>query len=137
MRRSLTVLSAAALAAGFLAGAQLPLAPSTSAAGPTTLPGVEEAGPIPLYDAATGPQWALLMVCGVFGSLGHYFSTRALRAADASATQGVKFVDLVWASVAGMIAFGEYPSTTTVLGGLVIFLSTTWIARREARRRGA
>ncbi len=95
--------------------------------------------PFALWDWTwpTGPQWALLMVCGVFGSLGHYFSTRALRAADASATQGVKFVDLVWASVAGMIAFGEYPSTTTVLGGLVIFLSTTWIARREARRRGA
>jgi drug/metabolite transporter (DMT)-like permease len=95
--------------------------------------------PFALWDWTwpTVPQWALLVVCGVFGSLGHYFSTRALRAADASATQGVKFVDLVWASVAGMIAFGEYPSTTTVLGGLVIFLSTTWIARREARRRGA
>ena len=80
-------------------------------------------------------QWAILVVCGVFGSLGHYFSTRALRTADASATQSVKFIDLIWASIAGMVAFGEYPSQTTVLGGFVIFLSTTWVARREARGR--
>ena len=37
--------------------------------------------------------------------------------------------------IAGMIVFSEYPSTTTMIGGFVIFLSTTWIARREARRR--
>lgn len=83
----------------------------------------------------SAPQWALLLVSGILGTLGHYFSTRALRTADASATQSVKFVDLIWASIAGMVAFGEYPSTTTMLGGFVIFLSTTWIARREARRR--
>ncbi len=80
-------------------------------------------------------QWGLLLVCGVFGSLGHYFSTRALRTTDASATQSVKFIDLIWASIAGMLVFGEFPSQTTMLGGFVIFLSTTWIARREARRR--
>ncbi|MCC6717767.1 MAG: DMT family transporter [Acetobacteraceae bacterium] len=80
-------------------------------------------------------QWAILFVCGILGSLGHYLSTRALRTADASATQSVKFVDLIWASLLGMAAFGEYPTNTTMLGGFVIFLSTTWIARREARLR--
>lgn len=85
----------------------------------------------------TGPEWGLLLACGVIGSLGHYFSTRALRAADASATQNVKFVELIWASLAGIVVFGDWPSETTMLGGLVIFLSTTWIARREARRRAA
>ena len=83
----------------------------------------------------TASQWGILFICGIFGSLGHYFSTRALRTADASATQSVKFIDLIWASFAGMLAFGEYPSHTTMLGGFVIFLSTTWIARREVRRR--
>jgi len=83
----------------------------------------------------TAPEWALLLACGVIGSLGHYCSTRALRAADASATQSVKFVELIWASLAGIAVFGDYPTETTMLGGFVIFLSTTWIARREARRR--
>ena len=83
----------------------------------------------------TVPQWGLFLVCGVIGSLGHYCSTRALRAADASATQSVKFVELIWASLAGIAVFGDWPTQTTMLGGFVIFLSTTWIARREARRR--
>ena len=61
--------------------------------------------------------------------------TRALRATDASATQSIKFVELIWASLAGIAVFGDYPTETTMLGGFVIFLSTTWIARREARQR--
>ncbi len=83
----------------------------------------------------TATQWLLLMVCGAFGSLGHYCNTRALRATDASATQSIKFVELIWASLAGIAVFGDYPTETTMLGGFVIFLSTTWIARREARQR--
>ena len=83
----------------------------------------------------SGTEWALLMFCGAFGSLGHYCNTRALRATDASATQSIKFVELIWASLAGIAVFGDYPAQTTMAGGFVIFLSTTWIARREARTR--
>ena len=105
MRRSLTVLSAATLAAGVLAGAQLPLAPSTSAAGPTTLPGVEEAGPIPLYDAATGPQWAPLPVGvaqmpsgSVFGEVQPLIHVPDL---EPVASAEIRVVDLVGAAAGG------------------------------------
>ena len=38
--------------------------------------------PFALWDWTwpSAAQWAILFVCGIFGSLGHYFSTRALRA---------------------------------------------------------
>lgn len=80
-------------------------------------------------------QWALFMVCGMIGSLGHYFSNRARRATDVSATQSIKFLDLVWSVLAGLAVFSDVPSVTTMLGAGVIFISTTWIARREARKR--
>jgi len=35
----------------------------------------------------------------------------------------------------GWLVFSEEPALTTYAGALVIFLATTWIARREARRR--
>ena len=78
-------------------------------------------------------QWAMVLVCGVLGSAGHYCLTRSFSVADISATQSVKFLDLVWASVLGWLVFGDMPSQWTLLGGVVICASTLWIARRESR----
>jgi drug/metabolite transporter (DMT)-like permease len=78
-------------------------------------------------------QWVLFLLCGVLGSAGHYCLTRSYAAADISATQSVKFLDLVWATLIGWLAFGDAPSRSTILGGVVICAATIWIARREAR----
>ncbi len=83
----------------------------------------------------TWTQWALALVCGVLGSGGHYCLTRSYSVADISATQSVKFLDLVWAAMLGWALFGDRLSQWTVVGGLVICASTVWIARREARLR--
>jgi drug/metabolite transporter (DMT)-like permease len=54
--------------------------------------------------------------------------------ADISATQSLRFLDLVWASLMGWLVFGDVPSQWTWLGAAVILVSTVWIARREGRR---
>ncbi|MDB5899724.1 MAG: putative transporter, partial [Ramlibacter sp.] len=58
---------------------------------------------------------------------------RSYAAADISATQSVKFLDLIWATLVGWLAFGDEPSRSTLIGGVVICASTIWIARRESR----
>lgn len=68
------------------------------------------------------------------GSLGHYCLTRGFHVADISATQSLRFLDLIWASLMGWLVFSDVPSQTTLLGALVILASTVWIARREHRR---
>lgn len=80
-----------------------------------------------------GPQWALLVICGFLGAGGHYCTMRAFKVADISAVQGVKFLDLVWAALLGFALFGNVPDGWTVAGGVVILVSTLWLARREAR----
>jgi drug/metabolite transporter (DMT)-like permease len=83
----------------------------------------------------TTEQWGWFVITGILGSVGHWFLTEAFRIADMSATQPVKFLDLVWASLMGWLVFSEEPALTTYAGALVIFAATTWIARREARRK--
>jgi drug/metabolite transporter (DMT)-like permease len=80
-------------------------------------------------------QWLLFVACGVLGSAGHYCLTRSFSIADISATQSVKFLDLVWATALGWLVFADLPSRWTLAGGAVICASTVWIARREARGR--
>ena len=79
-------------------------------------------------------QWVGIFVAGILGTAGHYSLTRAFRTADISATQSLRFLDLVWASLLGWWVFSDVPSHSTWLGALVILLSTVWIARREGRR---
>jgi drug/metabolite transporter (DMT)-like permease len=78
-------------------------------------------------------QWGLLVLCGLLGAAGHYCMTRAFRVADISATQPVKFLELVWASLLGFAVFGTVPAGWTLAGGVVILASTLWLAQRESR----
>lgn len=78
-------------------------------------------------------QWAFLVACGFLGAGGHYCMVRAFRIADISATQSVKFLELVWAAILGWIVFGTAPAGATVAGGIVILASTLLLARHESR----
>jgi len=82
-------------------------------------------------------QWLGFLACGFLGSLGHFCLTRSYHVADISATQSVKFLDLVWASLLGWLVFANIPSQSTLIGGAVICASTLWIARRESRSKMA
>ena len=89
------------------------------------------------WSAPNATQWLLFLLAGVLGSLGHYCLNRGFLVADISATQPVKFLDLIWASAMGFLLFGNVPTETTLLGGAVIFVASAWIARSEARRSAA
>ena len=82
-------------------------------------------------------EWAGYVLAGILGGLAHYCLLRSYKLADISATQSFKFLDLVWASLMGWLVFSDHPSSSTLLGGVVIASSTLWIARRESRRRMA
>ena len=86
------------------------------------------------WQAITPLQALGFVGCGVLGSAGHYCLTRSFAVADISATQSVKFLDLLWSAFFGYVIFADVPTQTTMLGGAVIATATLWVARREARR---
>jgi drug/metabolite transporter (DMT)-like permease len=90
-----------------------------------------------VWQAPSVANWFNFLLCGIIGSLGHYCLTRSFAVADISATQSVKFLDLVWATIMGWLVFADQPSRSTLIGGVVICASTLWIARREARSPAA
>jgi drug/metabolite transporter (DMT)-like permease len=86
------------------------------------------------WQSPSALQWLGFALCGLLGSAGHYGLTRSFRAADISATQSVKFLELLWASLLGWLMFADLPTQTTLLGGAVILAATLWVARREHQR---
>ncbi|MEY3253011.1 MAG: Riboflavin transporter [Pseudomonadota bacterium] len=80
----------------------------------------------------TAWQWAGFVLCGALGSGGHYCLTRSFSGADISATQSLKFLELLWAALLGFALFSDVPTGTTLAGGALITAATIWAARREA-----
>ena len=62
---------------------------------------------------------------------------QAFKEADATAVLPFDFTRLIWASAIGYLAFAEVPDMLTWVGGIVIFASTTYIAVREVKVKGA
>jgi drug/metabolite transporter (DMT)-like permease len=92
---------------------------------------------IPGWVWPNATQWALFLLAGLLGSAGHFALTTAFKCTDVSALQPIRFVDLLWAALFGLVVFGDIPAATTIAGGVVILAATTWIARHEARAKHA
>jgi drug/metabolite transporter (DMT)-like permease len=91
--------------------------------------------PLAIYQwqPVTLSQALLILLAGVLGNIGQYAVTRSFHRTDISATQSVRFLDLLWASLFGWMFFSDVPTHTTLAGGAVILASSLWIARRESR----
>ena len=81
----------------------------------------------------TTEEWSLLFLTAIFATLGHYFLTRAFESAELSALQPFTFLQLVWATLLGLVVFSEQPDLWLWLGAGVIVFSATWIGRQEVR----
>ena len=87
----------------------------------------------PGFDWPAHMPWThvgLIVAAGLFGTLGHFLFILAFRHAPASAITPFTYMQLVWATLVGFIAYRHFPDGYTIAGsGLVIALHE----RRRAR----
>lgn len=74
-----------------------------------------------------------LLALGASATLAHWLLARALGEADASLIIVIDFTKLPWVTLGAFIFFGEAPVIWAWAGAAVIFCSTYFIVRREAR----
>ena len=80
-------------------------------------------------------QLGQLGIVAAFATLGHYSMARAFAAAPLTVTQPVTFLQLVWATLLGVIAFGEPVDPYILIGGGMIICAISYMTWREARAR--
>jgi len=83
--------------------------------------------------APSHTQVAWLALVALFATMGHYAMARAFAAAPVSVTQPVTFLQLVWASLLGVFAFGERVDPFVIAGGGLIIAAISYMTWREAR----
>lgn len=87
----------------------------------------------------TPPQdalsWALMLVMGFLGGLGHYFLIVAHRLAPASVLSPFIYSQMIWMIALGFIVFGDVPNGWTLAGASVVIASGLYLISLERRRR--
>jgi drug/metabolite transporter (DMT)-like permease len=78
-------------------------------------------------------HWPLLMLLGLFGALGHGLLVLAYTRAPVSLLAPLSYTQLLWASLSGILVFGDWPDGWTLLGGLVIALGGILVALPDRR----
>lgn len=86
------------------------------------------------YVTPTGRQLAMSVGQGVLSSMGQWLVIMSLRFTPASTLAPYSYLQLLWMSAAGFLAFGVLPDQFTLLGAGVIVGSGLWTANRERKR---
>lgn len=96
-------------------------------------------GLLPLAVAVWVPPtlWhvAGLAFVAALATAAHYAMMRAFAAAPLSVTQPVVFLQIVWATLLGSLAFGEPVDPWVIVGGGIIVAAVSWLTWAEARAR--
>ena len=77
--------------------------------------------------------WLYLWCLAICGTIGHSFFTRAYSLAEITSLQPFQFIKLPMIAFLAWVIFSEVPAYWTWLGGAIIFSSTAYITRREAK----
>ncbi len=86
----------------------------------------------------TWPSWSdlgILVVVGLVGILGQTLMTMGVRQAEATVVLPFDYLRIVYALIIGLTLFGELPDMMSIIGTLIIVVSTFYILVREARAK--
>ena len=88
---------------------------------------------INFWDPVSQADWSIMLILSASGMLGHFLLIKCYEVAEASAVQPFAYLQLIWASLIGVIIFGEQITTNVLIGACIIVgagLFTLWRERK-------
>ena len=85
------------------------------------------------WDPVSQADWSIMLILSASGMLGHFLLIKCYEVAEASAVQPFAYLQLIWASLIGVIIFGEQITTNVLIGACIIVgagLFTLWRERK-------
>ena len=78
-------------------------------------------------------QWLLLAALGLIGASCHLLVVYAYRSASIGILAPFQYIEIIAATILGLVIFGDFPDSPTWLGIAIIVGSGIYVFRREAR----
>jgi len=85
------------------------------------------------WDPVSQADWSIMLILSASGMLAHFLLIKCYEVATASAVQPFAYLQLIWASIIGIIIFGEQITTNVLIGACIIVgagLFTLWRERK-------
>lgn len=83
------------------------------------------------WSEVSGWNWLMLLCASISVLFAYIFNIIAARTGEIAFVAPFRYSMLVWATIFGVIGFGEYPDFWTVIGGAFIVLTGLYVFYRE------
>ena len=99
--------------------------------------GIGAAGSIAVIDPVwpTVSEWLLMALLGLIATGGHMFVVHAFRRASPSILAPFQYLEIITATLLGLLVFGDFPEPLTWLGVALIVASGLYVFQRERTLR--
>lgn len=85
-----------------------------------------------VWSDLTWPEWGMVALSAVFGTLAHFLLIEAFRRAPTAQVSPMMYSQIVFAMLAGFIVFGEVPTAMTLAGAAIVAVSGIALLRLRA-----
>lgn len=79
--------------------------------------------------------WAVMLLMGLCGALGHFLVILAYGRAPAAVVAPFAYAQILWMIASGWLVFGDVPNGATLAGAAVVIASGLYLLHRETRGR--
>lgn len=90
---------------------------------------------IPAYlywKAPTTEEWLLMLLIGVTGYWSQMANIYAYKFGEASLLAPLEYTRLIYATIFGIMVFGNYPAIETIIGAIIVVIASAYTIHREA-----
>lgn len=90
---------------------------------------------IPAYlywQAPTAKEWLLMLLIGVTGYWSQLANIYAYKFGEASLLAPLEYTRLIYATIFGILIFGNYPAAETIIGSTIVVIASAYTIHREA-----
>ena len=75
--------------------------------------------------------WAMMLLIGAFGAIGHWMLIQAHKRAPAPVLSPFIYSQIVWMLLIGWLVFGDWPDQWTLAGASIVIASGLYLLHRE------
>ena len=89
------------------------------------------------WQPPTALEWVLLILIGVTGWISQLANIYAYKFGEASLLAPVEYTRLIYATIIGILIFGEFPDNATITGAVIVVLASAYTIQREYKLKGS
>lgn len=88
------------------------------------------------WQTPTALEWGLMILVGCTGWISQLANIHAYKLGEASLITPIEYTRLIYATIIGVLVFGDFPDSATIIGALVVVSASAYTIYREYQIKG-